>query len=632
MQGFANRRLAELDVIKKMVEAYQVREHEVRERKQSLGAVQAPGVADLQLTGLAPAPDAPGSWVARYTIDDNRSARRDPATDGVLMPGSPFHDGVVKSIGSDHVIVETVTSVANKPARKRLLRFSPPQPAPRVALREDTTRITAPLLSSRPGRPTSLVDDAPDYYGWLERRHGAGVTRENNASAPLDKAISGLTGAGKTFFDEMLARRELWRVLSTPWREQDCPPCVQRLEANERPLTAIAQAVLRPRYFEAAPAWSRASDTRIPSLLRLRHAANALAGRGLLRISRGDAQAAAEDALAGQRLAVLTSQGPSFIEKHIGLALRGISAPLLPLISCQASLTRGDALGLLRLVGGLSPLSTPAEALDEYERFHALDQALIIRSLAAERGPGAMILQLEPAWLEQTGQSLELDPVVYLIPVALVDWDEVLRLINRRFDALVAVHRAANTSERHRARDSVAQFTRQHEERRHAALEKLHKASNPADVARAAESMLKTPEGRVDMAHVYLSDEPLTNQDSPWGYTIAANEADALFRMSAIALALAVHKRDAAAFPDALEAVDALLPGPLARSTPLSGYVLKYLGGGAEFLITAVPEEPKLTGNRGFCLDATGAVRITLDGTAPPSANGRCDPKAALLR
>lgn len=70
-----------------------------------------------------------------------------------------------------------------------------------------------------------------------------------------------------------------------------------------------------------------------------------------------------------------------------------------------------------------------------------------------------------------------------------------------------------------------------------------------------------------------------------------------------------------------------------APSAPPPGYVWRYHAGPAKgpaapstYALTAVPEEAGGTGNRGFCVDSTGAIRYTTDATAPKVVDGVCDP------
>jgi hypothetical protein len=49
------------------------------------------------------------------------------------------------------------------------------------------------------------------------------------------------------------------------------------------------------------------------------------------------------------------------------------------------------------------------------------------------------------------------------------------------------------------------------------------------------------------------------------------------------------------------------------------------------YAYVAVPLEPGRTGYRGFCIDDSGALRFTRDGTAPPVVDGRCGATADVV-
>jgi type II secretory pathway pseudopilin PulG len=50
------------------------------------------------------------------------------------------------------------------------------------------------------------------------------------------------------------------------------------------------------------------------------------------------------------------------------------------------------------------------------------------------------------------------------------------------------------------------------------------------------------------------------------------------------------------------------------------------------FAYLAYPENPGVTGNRGFCADHTGLICVTMDGTMPPVVDGQCDPTCVPLQ
>lgn len=579
-------------------------------------------IAEVRVSALEPEGQ---TFTARVVAPNQKTLR--------LHAGDRLADGLVKSIAKDHVIVEKeVTVAAGKPAVKRQLRLAPRQQLPPIPLGHDTTRITAPLFARRDPQ-----HGTPDYGAWVNENYGEGVTRENNAAARLHAALGGLVDAGNSFFDEVFKEKRTSYPWSAPWSEKDCPSCARRLEKNEKSLAEIAEAVLRPRYFLPAPPGAPASGLWLPSpLLKLRWAANALAGRGMLRLGRGDLKGAAEDALTGQRLALLIGQGPQVIQQLIAIALRGIGASLVPSIAGAPSLAPEDARRFLRELQALPQMPSLPETIDRYERFHALDQILLLRLIAPEVGPGGMLAILEPDWFPQVGEALKLDPVVYLIPTAAFDWEEALRLVNRGFDLSVSALRATTPAERRRTRAEAEAESRDFGRQRKAALETLKKSvrseqTAPVNIAEAAEALARTPEGRKQLAHLLVSREDQR-------FSLASNEAEACFRLDVTAVALAVERLEKGRYPEKLDALASdLLPGRFAPSAPTPGYVLSYRtapakAGPGAYALTAVPEEAKVTGNRGFCVDSTGAMRFTTDGTAPKIANGICDPQVPLLR
>lgn len=629
-------RRQQLAVIRKQVAEFQAKERYLQEATRLVEEIRAlpparieteyvPSrltIAEVRVSALEPEGQ---TFTARVVAPNQKTLR--------LHAGDRVADGLVKSIAKDHVIVEKeVTVAAGKPAVKRQLRLAPRQQLPPIPLGHDTTRITAPLFA----RPDPR-HGTPDYLAWLNEKYGAGVTRENNAAGRLHAALDGLVDAGQSFFDELLVEKRTWRPMAAPWSEKDCPSCARRLEKNEKSLAEIAEAVLRPRYFLPAPPGAPASGLWLPSpLLKLRWAANALAGRGMLRLGRGDLKGAAEDALTGQRLALLIGQGPQVIQQLIAIALRGIGASLVPSIAGAPSLAPEDARRFLRELQALPQMPSLPETIDRYERFHALDQILLLRLIAPEVGPGGMLAILEPDWFPQVGEALKLDPVVYLIPTAAFDWEEALRLVNRGFDLSVSALRATTPAERRRTRAEAEAESRDFGRQRKAALETLKKSvrseqTAPVNIAEAAEALARTPEGRKQLAHLLVSREDQR-------FSLASNEAEACFRLDVTAVALAVERLEKGRYPEKLDALASdLLPGRFAPSAPTPGYVLSYRtapakAGPGAYALTAVPEEAKVTGNRGFCVDSTGAMRFTTDGTAPKIANGICDPQVPLLR
>ncbi len=554
-----------------------------------------------------------------------------------LRAGDRLADAVVTQVAGLGLFVQPELPAFSAHTQKQApLRFSPPGPVPAVTLGHETTWITSPLLS----------DGTPDYGAWLNARYGAGVTPENNAAPALRAAFDQLVDAGQTFWDGTAVRGEdagrpsTSRLQSRPWVNEDCPECVRRLARNEQPLSMVAEAAKRSRHFTPLSAGARISAQRIPSLLPSRIAANALAGRGMLRLGKGDLRGAAEDAVTIQKLALLVGQGPTLIERLIAVAIRGIGMPVLSRVAGAQSVPR-VARALLSELAGLPEMPPLPETIDEGERVMALDRVLAQRQSMAERGGGGTLAAWDWWWPadEHLGPSSLGVSVSCLLSASTIDWDEALRLVNRRFDLEVAAFRAASVPERRQALASL-QADDQSRRSSEAALDaELHRrvggdGSDPVARAGALDEIGRTPEGRRRLAALISGQSSLLRAGISW------NEGETEFRLGVTAVALAAHRLEKGGFPATLEALAAeYLRDRFAPNTPLPGYVWRYDAGATEpksatatYALTAVPEAKGETGVRGFCVDSTGALRSTNDGSAPAVVNGVCDPAVSLVR
>jgi hypothetical protein len=535
-----------------------------------------------------------------------------------LRAGDALANGVVRAVAADHVIVEAkLPPFGGKPASTRLLRFSAPQRLRAISVGTETTRITTPLLP----------DGTPDYGKWLNGKYGEGVTTANNAAPLLFSKRTELVDAGQTFFDDSPGG-SVSRWYSEPWKEAECPACAARLARNAGALAAVAEAVRRPRYFEPSPQGTRLGEA-VPSLLRIRHYANALAARGMLRLGRGDVAGARDDALAVEQLASRLGEGHTLIHRLIAIACQGIGAPLVGRVAA-ASTTRDDAQRLLAELRELPAVRTTAEALDDYERLSSLDRLLIARDWAAERGTG-VLLELDRWWSQIYGKE-RVDPLAYLIPPSAFDWDEALRLINRQFDLAVAAARA-ETREGRRAARAAAEAGAKAEALRAQAVTDALKGSVGAERTRAGAvgaaslRMAQTPQGRKELSRLLVSPPDLGRAVIAW------NEGEAVTRIQVTAAALFLHRFETGDYASRLDGLpEGLLRDRFARPGVSPGYALTYVAAPGQFALTAHPEERTVTGHRAFCTDSTGVTRFTIDGTAPRILNGLCDPKAPLLR
>jgi hypothetical protein len=581
------------------------------------GAPVAVSVADLRVTRLRR--ERGGQWIGE--VQDAKGQALE------LHVGSALSDGAVVSALDVSGLFVAVTWGRSQKAERRLLRFLPPQALPPITLSPETTRIVGPLLPH----------GTPDFGAWLNAQYSAGITRENNAAPPLKAGLAQLVDAGRTFWDNVTfvgqtsGEPKGSRIMTRPWVDDDCPGCVSHLAQNEKAMAQIAAAVTRPRYLDPRTTGDHLYMSPIPSLLPYRTAANAFAGRGMLRLGRGDSAGAAVDALSLQRLARCLCQGQTLIEHLVAVAIRGIGAPLLPAIAAAPDLDRRGARELLDQLALLSPVPDMSQAIDLGERAGKMDRLLLLRERASQRGPGSLFAILEPSeWRDFADPPPSL---LYLVPAGLIDWDAALRRENHLVDLQVAVVRARTAEER---QSSLAALEA---EQSRIATERMALMTVLAQVARGAgsatadqvtgiENLGGAPDGRRSLAVLALEpNSSLLRAHVSW------NEAEAQFRLGVHALALAADRMARGRYPTRLDTA----------TKPAQGYILSYKPGSAGgslssrrnipaqergsrgvFALTAVPETPGETGLRSFCVDSTGALLAKGDGGAPSIVDGVC--------
>jgi len=136
-----------------------------------------------------------------------------------------------------------------------------------------------------------------------------------------------------------------------------------------------------------------------------RRAAQALATRALWRRRNGDQRGAWADVLTAHRLARLLGQSPIGIDRLVASAMEGIAAKTGIALATQARLGFQE---------NLSPCGSAADAIDPSERFMMLDTIMML-----SRGQGI-------GGLEGSRYSLR--------TVRNLDWNEMLRQVNRWYD------------------------------------------------------------------------------------------------------------------------------------------------------------------------------------------------------
>ncbi|MCK4601900.1 MAG: hypothetical protein KAU28_05510, partial [Phycisphaerae bacterium] len=239
------------------------------------------------------------------------------------------------------------------------------RPGQLFTISEETTRISGPLND----------DGTINYVAAQNEYYGKGVTGENNAAILLIQAfgpeflpdetrgkvlsqleITDLPEKGEylLLLDDFVKAKtdkedaalqleeDLEKAMKAAWSRSDYPVLSEWLKANDKPLEMVLAATNRPRFF--MPLVSKYDppmvlDVQIPNLRRIRQAGKAIVARAMLKVDSGDIEGAMSDLMAVHRLARLTSQGPTLIERLVGISLEAIATSGNSAIAAGGKLT-----------------------------------------------------------------------------------------------------------------------------------------------------------------------------------------------------------------------------------------------------------------------------------------------------
>ncbi len=296
-------------------------------------------------------------------------------------------------------------------------------PRPKILISEETTYITGPLTES----------GVPDYVTALNRRLGEGVTPENNAAVLLWRAIGPrpegddrefghkvadalgmdrLPEEGdyfippKDFFRAELLRRsptvsegdletqieELTTAIrtlsSTPWEASEHPLVAAWVEANEKPLELVREAVTRPRYYRPVidPRTNperkyRLLDTYYSDLRVLLEIGDCLNVRATQQGVFRDPIGNLEDVLTNFQMARHMARGWSLLETLIALKLEQRTALTTTSLLVPSQLPVNELRDFRRRFENLGPLQTREELAENIgygERMMAIDCSVAI--------------------------------------------------------------------------------------------------------------------------------------------------------------------------------------------------------------------------------------------------------------
>ena len=469
----------------------------------------------------------------------------------------------------------------NKPARQT-----------KITIGEETTHITGPLDE----------EGYVDYIAALNEIYSRGVTPENNAAVLFWRALGPnlLEPDQRGEFFKLLGMEPLpeegnyWKPLSEfateeqskaleiaalrLWSASEFPFLVRWLDANQRPLDLIVQGTSRANYYapiigqpvERGVARMRITSAPLYGLGELREVSRALVIRAMFRLDRGDLDGTWHDLMACHRLGRVVGNGATVIEDLMGIAIdfaacKGDAAlahfgklSVEQSRQCQADLT------------ALPPLPELAESIDRVERFAFLE---IVTDLSRSEATFA-------DWFEGEDSSV-VGRAMHRMVYSAIDWDEILRQANSRYDLLVACRRRASKEERIAA---MRQFE--------AELEQLD--NNSVQKPSIAELMLQPREVLTDKMSGMLTALLMPALGSAFRAEEAAHTRVDLVQT---ALALGAYRTDHGQYPASLKALAPkyLVEVPKDRFT---GAPLQYTTSGNQATVFSVgPDEEDSRGN-----------------------------------
>jgi len=341
-----------------------------------------------------------------------------------------------------------------------------------LVISKETTFVTEPLRA----------DGTVDYLGALNRRNREGVTPENNGAVLFWQAmgpgeiesqhrqeffrqlgISPLAEEGEYFvpLDKFVRRngepkaiakapgdppdaskeddtKQLSVAMITPWSSKDYPVLAEWLTGNEKPMSLLAEASRRPRWFNPLiPEGAMVIGALLPSNMRSRDIARAFVARAMLRVESGQLDEAWQDLLTCHRLARLCAQGPTLIDGLVGLVVEGLACDGDQALLQYAALSKDQLQQFRNDLNQLGRMPGMSDKIDWAERFFFLDSALTI----SRDGPDAAEKMLKDIRADRWS-------VPDVATLATIDWNIVLRDGNRRYDRVVAAYRLSLRTQR----------------------------------------------------------------------------------------------------------------------------------------------------------------------------------------
>jgi hypothetical protein len=345
-----------------------------------------------------------------------------------------------------------------------------------VAVSKETTYLVEPL-----GR-----GGTPDYVAALNRQGALGTSSQDNAvvamagvlgpemvAAPDREQFYRLLGVGPPApegqyfipYEAYVKRRApaalRWRQegdsirsptadlqedrsLHCGWSKEECPLVAGWLAENEKPLARVVAAARQARFYLPLVVGTHGSDLGIGGPVgdvvppvAINAPARALRARAMLHVREGDLRRARDDLQACHRLARLMGQSATMTVALEASAIDMLTTDGDLRLAHYATLSKQQARSISAEIRALPPLPSLLEKFGIWDRFLYLDTVCRVA-----RG---VKVDSEIATAERRRL------LTACADKGLLDWNAILHLGNRRFDAVVAAGRIAEPAARWRA-------------------------------------------------------------------------------------------------------------------------------------------------------------------------------------
>ena len=306
--------------------------------------------------------------------------------------------------------------------------------------------------------------ESDDYYRMLQMRQpperGSYLVTLANFEVQYDKR-------SRPGILDHPASAEAWKpfasALERPWAKDEFPRLARCIAANRIPLSKIVDASHRSKYYlpvidtyHELPALSIcASEIRY-----LKEAVQLLAARAMLNLGEGNVNDAWRDTVAIFRLSRLAAQGPGVIDFLFGVWMHERACLLTASIAHFGKLTR-DRCGVFREeLRQLPKFQSVGQQIRYGERYVFLD----IAQRSARLGPLGFYLAInaisqlsfDPIKGENPHNGGRSDVTIWFYNES-VDWDEVMRLGNAKFEAAARIFEQPTREKRNAARDAIVE-------------------------------------------------------------------------------------------------------------------------------------------------------------------------------